>query len=315
MQVSDTIRDGLAESLEEIISLMPLPIADLCLYIVENDGDRDLFGAITKSELYKRLVILTDEYGTFVHLVFNKNIPENLSATNVVNRMLNGGYEPDEVEEFIAKIDSVIALAQEERTFASQESEGDGELGNIAFAQYRTDSMFIEPDTSIESELASSLADYLEGRGQMSGEEAELIKTFLKNGQYSKVFHAPNSDKIYRGIAVSEDWLRTALNLKEDEQIPKSGSHKGDFTYKSKTAVSSWSTSIDVALRFAATNAWREMPWKVLLIANVSDNKGILVGPKGLYKLTFALQNDDEEETIALDNVSVAEIQWRSSKI
>jgi hypothetical protein len=126
------------------------------------------------------------------------------------------------------------------------------------------------------------------------------------------VIHGPTQEYIYRGMAVTTRWIKTALNLKKDDKLPDVGRKKATFTFKpfSGVTVTSWTTNEETAMQFA--NDADEDDYQIVMIAKVADNEGKLIAcDDGLYKINGL--NIKENETFAFENINVSMILWKRS--
>jgi hypothetical protein len=182
-------------------------------------------------------------------------------------------------------------------------------LQKYAFADQRPD-VPDEPNTSDEEQLFADLKRHFNDNVPVDKKSSQEIKGFLNNDMYGTVFHAPDVKMVYRGMAVDEKWLKSALNV---DQIEDKGERQATFTFtpREHEGASSWTLSKDVADDFAQDSS---MPYSVILAANISDNPDKFVtGPDGLYDVNGLNNFTTEQEVISLGDVKVAGIKWYKS--
>lgn len=190
-------------------------------------------------------------------------------------------------------------------------------LGKYAFPQDRTENtLLFEPNTKIEDALLRDINSHFNGYTKLSKESAKLIQTFLKSGKYPDMFKEPNCDKVYRGMYVSDDWIRKLLRPSKTP-LTLRGKIDMNFSYipRDNYAGSSWSTSKQYA-KFWAENQRAENEIDVdnivVLIANVSDNKQkFVIGKNGLYKLEVPSEYSNQDEAVGLGTIKVSGIEWK----
>lgn len=192
----------------------------------------------------------------------------------------------------------------------------DDPLGQIAFAYDRSDDVPLEKNTSRENELEKHIANHFSAAGsELTQGDIRLILGFLRDKKYTKIFKRPPADIefLYRGMAVSDSWLKKALNFGPNDTLRLHGFRRSSFTFKPKPHLpaTAWSTSQHLAYQFGhgATMELNGFPNAVVLTAQAKENN-FIAGPDGLYKLKF---NDDyahENEYVGLGIIKVTEIRW-----
>lgn len=185
-------------------------------------------------------------------------------------------------------------------------------LQKYAFADQRKDTPE-EPNTEDEQELFYSLQDYFKNNSTIDNHMAKMIKDALTCGQYKDVFRAPDERTVYRGMGVDDAFLKRALKLTDDKEIPDIGDKSASFTFEPYhgTVVTSWTTDANIAINFAGDHADRRHPWQLIMIAAVSDNPNqLVVGPDGLYKIAEFSDYSLEDEVLALGAVKVSQVAW-----
>lgn len=184
-------------------------------------------------------------------------------------------------------------------------------LGRVAFAPERSDVKIIEPNTSIERNLSSDLKNHFNDNNKLNTKSSALIKTLLQKGLYKQVFSNPKQSTVYRGMAVSEAWLRSALKLPASKKIPIFGRKATSFIYKPKNGKSSsWTVKKGIADNFATDNLRSNKKYNIVMYAKISQNKNTFIAPEGVYKLDFAHGYKNEHEAIGLGDIKVYRIDW-----
>lgn len=179
-----------------------------------------------------------------------------------------------------------------------------------------------EPNTPEEDAALSALYKYVVSNVEMPPEAAENIQAALKSRNYDDVLSAPYRSTVHRGMTVPESWLRAALKVGDDEELPERGDLQAAFTFTpwGEGAASSWSYNADVAGEFATLRMKREPAgtearYVVTLTAPADkSSKTMMTGPDGFYGVLGLGHNDDEEEVIAFGPVKVTQIKWKRVK-
>lgn len=206
------------------------------------------------------------------------------------------------IDELLSKL-----LAEQISDEDAEAPEG-AELGRIAFAPKRPHKPF-EKNTKIEKMLATSLFNYIHKNRPLSAEQVQLIRKFLANGWYSEVFAKPEVDIIYRVMAVNKTWLKTALNLRKNEDIPDKGIIEIPFTFISRKPVSSWSQVENILSHVSITSK----AYGIKLFAKLADNPsdGFITCVNNIYDLVNTDYYKKQAEVISLvPMVKVFKIQW-----
>jgi hypothetical protein len=144
------------------------------------------------------------------------------------------------------------------------------------------------------------------------------LQDILKSGKYSSIIHGPTQDiaHVYRGMDVTEEWLRTALNLKKNDKLSRLGHMKASFTFKPRSdlGASSWTSVKDVALNFIDSD--NPENYQIIMLAEISKNPfGFIVGDDGLYRVGDLDRHADEHEIVALGHTNVSMIAWRQASL
>jgi hypothetical protein len=197
-------------------------------------------------------------------------------------------------------------------------------LEKYAFAPQRRGKVPDEPNTKFESDLFRALKSHLEHVSALRPQYVQVVQQFLNNKQYTDIFHEPTQKQVFRGIAVTSQWLGNAINLDpdeidnvnieiDDEGFPDSGSESAKFTFRPKNEGegSSWTTDVQTAICFSFDNLKSEKPRGIIMVANVADNKNRFVEcENGIYDVEELDVYDTENEVIALGDVKVSKLYW-----
>ena len=197
--------------------------------------------------------------------------------------------------------------------YEDSEAPKDEVFGKYAFADQRKD-VPIEKNTTIEQDLYEKIYEFLNSSSHLEDENViNVLKHILSKGYYNKIIHAPINKNVYRGIVVSEKYLKRFLNienLSNEGYIKNSSFNYNPSEYNSTYKFSSWSTDIYVAFNFVKSSKIIEK-YDLILTANVLDNKHkFITGPDGLYKVTGFNTYSHENEVIGLNEIIVSEVRW-----
>lgn len=192
-------------------------------------------------------------------------------------------------------------------------------LGQIAFSPHRLEKGIFkgEPNTPAEKALYQAFMDHLHANVPLSGEAAAMVKSLLDSGNYSKLFKEPSVATVYRGMTVSEDWLRGVLDLPLDEEISPSGKAAVSYVLSpSRGDAMSWSRSKQTSSRFSMTKsgAKSKPDFEVVLVASVAENPGIFLDMTGLYNVDEFNAFRKEREIASMGDVTVSRIEWTSAQ-
>jgi hypothetical protein len=192
-------------------------------------------------------------------------------------------------------------------------------LGQIAFSPHRLEKGIFkgEPNTPAEKALYQAFMDHLHANVPLSGEAAAMVKSLLDSGNYSKLFKEPSVATVYRGMTVSEDWLRGVLDLPLDEEISPSGKAAVSYVLSpSRGDAMSWSRSKQTSSRFSMTKsgAKSKPDFEVVLVASVAENPGIFLDMTGLYNVDEFNAFRKEREIASMGDVTISRIEWTSAQ-
>lgn len=186
------------------------------------------------------------------------------------------------------------------------ESEG-GILDKFAFGDSRSN--VSEPDNSFEKKLYDSLKGHFDSAG-IDKVYADTISNFIKNGKYFKVFKAPTVEKVYRGMAVSYEWLKAANGTGKRWVLRDVGTVDKKFTWYPRNNASNWTKDITIARRFATAAAKGREMIPIIMIAYINDNKpGTFFDTSALYKLISSAY-EEEKEVLSFGQVKVSKLSW-----
>lgn len=199
----------------------------------------------------------------------------------------------------------------------------DAPLGRYAFAPNREDDVPDEDNTDDEKELLKQVTGHLVHNMPMSSAASDEIRDFVDHGWYRPVFKPITSGKVYRGMTVTDDYLRKMCGINSERDGEK-GHKVKSFTYQPRKdptrwghpggASSSWTTDPEMTRQFTHTSDL-EKEWQIVLVAKASDNVGtFIVGEDGFYRLRITKTMRHEKEAIALGPVHVSEIYWQRSE-
>jgi hypothetical protein len=210
-------------------------------------------------------------------------------------------------------VNSATQLDKHLRNNVNPEASKDDAFEEFAFADERYGQVPSEPDNELEKKLYKALEDHFNDNIALSPENAKQIQKILKSGKYSSVIHGPKQDIIYRGMAVPEQWIKTALKLKKKDKLPLAGRMEASFTFKPRPGLgaTSWTIYQETAVNFASDSAEDYM---IVMVAEVADNKDkFIMSDDGLYRIDKLDLHADEHEVVALGNIKVSKIAWKKA--
>ncbi|NBW06433.1 MAG: hypothetical protein EBR82_00215 [Caulobacteraceae bacterium] len=187
-------------------------------------------------------------------------------------------------------------------------------LGSFAFAEEREDVPF-EKDNAEEKKLYSGIEKHIFDNIPLNDERSKLIKKILDKGQYKKLFREPRGRAVYRGMKVSEAWLKKALKLGKKDTLKRKGRAEASFTFTPRRGdASSWASDHYAAEEFAFEGS-EDGFYGVILHALSEDNAGRLLDFKNLYDLGDLGEYQHESEVIGFGKIKVYKIEWSSMDI
>lgn len=226
----------------------------------------------------------------------------------------------DIVQQISSGIDNIISdtKKQDERLRSNMKPEAskDDPFEEFAFAEERYGQVPNEPDNELEKRLYKALVDHFNEGIILPLDDAMQLQDILKSGKYSSVIHGPSQDiaYVYRGMDVTEEWMRSALKLKENDKLPLLGRMKASFTFKPRLGASSWTSNEKIAFDFIES----ENPenYQIIMLAEISKNPfGFIAGDDGLYRIGDLDRHANEHEIVALGHTNVSMIAWRQASI
>ena len=184
-----------------------------------------------------------------------------------------------------------------------------GKLDKFAFGEERG---LPEDDNNFEANLFYDLEEHFSTAG-MPKSSVDAIANFIKTGKYSNIFKAPSVEKVYRGMGIQYEWLKSANSIGKGWVLNNTGKIDKSFTWYPKRNVGSWTKDISVAREFAENNAYGDYV-PVILVAYINKNKlGTFFDFKELYKLIPTY--DYEKEILSLGKVIVSQIFWSDADL
>ena len=184
-----------------------------------------------------------------------------------------------------------------------------GVLDQYAFADHRHGKTPHEPDNEKERELYNALRAHFAHNNPMSKKFADQLAVFIKKGQYDKIIREPKQKWIYRGMGVSESFIRKSLKMKPDQVMSPKGHKIAWFTFTPKGSAggTSWTINAEKAKNFTSSETYR-----LIMVASTTRNEQkFVLGPGGLYDVEGLDTFTDEEEAIGLGEIKVSKIFWQ----
>lgn len=193
------------------------------------------------------------------------------------------------------------------------EGEPGDPLGQIAFAPERRDKVPYEPNTRKEDALLKALQKHFDSNVHLKPETAELLKGFLRDGKYSKIFAPPQEAEVYRGLRVPGAYL--------ERLIGKKPTHSGKASLKKYVmrprtgGATSWTGDWGTATEFAVgEEGLGRGQFAVVFVAKTADNPhSFVTGPGGLYDIDPFSAYREEDEVLGLGEIVVSKVFWVDS--
>jgi hypothetical protein len=213
------------------------------------------------------------------------------------------------------KVDNIsIAASIFEKLATAKEAPSWAPFGEYAWAPYREGAPD-EKDNALEEEIYKQIKKHFastkrEGLPQIT---ATLLSLLMKIGWYKNILHPPPVKKLYRGLKISnKKQLSELIDLPMDD-IKESGSIKFDKTIPYDNGFSSsWTAKKKISEDFSGNYGKAKRGYVVTLIANVADNPyKFIAGPGGLYDVEGLSKWHLEKETIGLEPITIATIEWK----
>jgi hypothetical protein len=204
-------------------------------------------------------------------------------------------------------IDSLIERIEEDSTAGEEEAPANAPLGKFAFSPMRPE-VPLEKNTAVENELQAAIERHVSQNKKLSAGHARLLRTFIHNNWYSALFTEPEASVVFRGMSVSEKYLKNILGPDYGE-IPVRGKEYVDWVFEPRESTSSWTTSKELAGDFTVGEDY----YGVTLIAMVHDNPDKFVDMRHLYSLKFLRGWEHEKEIIGVGSIKIIAVQWISA--
>ncbi len=204
-------------------------------------------------------------------------------------------------------IDKILQKINDDSTSDFEEAPGNAPLGKVAFPALRSN-VPLEKNTPIETALQKAILDHIIASDSIKKEDAKLIKSFISKNWYTSAFSEPDVQVVYRGMAVTESYIKEILN---EESLEESGSKEINWDFSPRRESSSWTKSEKSAMYFAKQGRG---PITLILTANISDNPDKFIDLKNIYSFKKFSNYKTEEEIIGIGNIKVSKIEWRSKK-
>lgn len=183
-------------------------------------------------------------------------------------------------------------------------------LDKYAFADQRKD-VPKEKNNEYENKLLNRLSWYILSNEQPGDEDSVWVTEFLKNGEYADVFVKPKVEYVYRGMIVSEDYLKNAIKKQPED----SGDLNARFVFEplELNRFTSWTTKKDIAADFA-TGYRPKNPryYGVIMRAKTSENDNALLEcTELLHKILGTTEYTSEHEVIGIYDINVDHVEWK----
>jgi len=188
-------------------------------------------------------------------------------------------------------------------------------MGRYAFAPRRRKHVPSEPNTELENDMYVSLSDHVEINKPMSDTKigAAGFKNMLKHGWYDGVINEPQTEYVFRGMALSRNeliGLGVTINQLNDKNN-KAALVKATYKPLTTGQSSSWSDTMSSARKFAQERGVGK-PYLVIAVAKIADNhNSFMSGKNGFYNITGLEEFSFEKEVIGLGNIKVSKIYWQ----
>jgi hypothetical protein len=193
-------------------------------------------------------------------------------------------------------------------------------LGKYAFPQGRKlrNSVPYEKNTKLEDELEDAIENHFMASWPFTKDVANKLSELLVKGLYTDILKRPETNVVYRGMSVSEQWIKRSLEL-DDDQVPTMIEIEKRFTFLPKPMMgsSSWTSDFGVARDFSISSIEKskylshnsthgKITHSIVLHAKLSENyNSFLSGEDGLYKLQHAFGFQSEKEILGLNDIKV----------
>ena len=204
------------------------------------------------------------------------------------------------------------ARREHEKFISDAEADPDDPLGRFAFAPERKGVPY-EQNNALEKKMRDKIAIHFGGGQMIDNETLELIRGFVEQDLYSKVFFETDAPVVYRGMNVKKTGIKWMQGLVGGD-LKGHGVANVDYEYTQRDSslselggASSWSTSKEVPKNFFEKNA----AYHIIMHARTADNPGQFLSAEGLYNLSFVSPAwKSEKEAIGVGTIKVYKIEW-----
>jgi len=169
----------------------------------------------------------------------------------------------------------------------------------------------LDEETEIEKEVYSQLKTHFsDDRKGVSALASELLSACMALGWYKRILHPPPYKILYRGLHFKN--IKNIEKLVGEDDLDDSGiiKLKDPITIQPDNGFStSWTYKKAVSRDFSEA---KKTGFAVTLYANAADNKNrFLAGPGGLYDVEGLSKYHLEKETVGLEPIKIAKIEWK----
>lgn len=256
-----------------------------------------------------------DEFYVMTTSIDLPRTDEELLKFGQANQKFNSTY-------FKISHELVRKYSSEVKRVAQPEAPEGSVLGRYAFASgnKRPDAPD-EDDTPEEEKLYSDILSIINGAvGHIDKDDVKIYRRALEAG-YDEMIGKVTSKRtaksiknVYRGMAVTEEWIKNFIG--QDEPLPDTGSVEGSFVFLPNTkGGSSWSWDKGIA----ESSGYQEpgLEEKGLIFHVVLTADGSIDGPNDFIHITNAMygimkyEYGNERESIGVGDVQVKKVEWR----
>lgn len=195
--------------------------------------------------------------------------------------------------------------------YLTPEAPPDAPMGSWAWPDRRENCPVDEEPTALEVELYVALKQHFSSQHVgLSEQHVDILRSFLVQGLYTSVLHAPPVKTLYRGLYVRSKEDLAALLGVSTESIEEKGAVELQMAIPPKNGFStSWSAKKFRTEEFSGGD--RSRGYAVTLLADVEANPhSWLAGPGGLYDVDGLSRWHLERETIGLEPIVVRKAEY-----
>jgi len=313
--------DDIFEDIERVYEGIKAEISKDASFITFKDALKEMsvyFNDIEHTEMCSMFRQITTNWGTLAFIVMNMidKVHEHIITKKLMIQWLS--IPGSERESFVTQLKHAVKnwihidKIKEDKweDILPTEAPAGAELDKYAFASHRRGTTPHEPDNKFERELYFSFYSAFVNSASLSLDDIEAIQSFIDNGEYKKMFHAPTCESIYRAMSVKHDFFKKIFN--NVGTINDHGDVKGSFTFSPLRTrnTSSWTKNLKFAENFNNTYS----DFNVIMYASVVNNDANLLDCEGLYDAGFS-EFRNEHEVIAFGNVHVNRVVWRKNEV